>query len=69
MTDTLAETLTEIMEQRQDNFVTKADLRIEISELRTELHSRMDKIENNLNWLKGIGFIIVGLLVKIALFS
>ncbi len=75
MTNNLAKTITEILELQQSNIVTKNDLKIEMTqirmemtELRTGLNSRMDKMENDMSWLKAIGFIIIGLLIKIALF-
>lgn len=76
MSETLADTITEIIEQRQDNLVTKSDLkasiaelRSEITEVRSELSSRIDKIDNNLNWMKAIGFLILGMLAKLVFFS
>ena len=66
---------TKAINNSNDNLVTKSDLKIELSYLRTELSNvkhdleiRMDKLDNNLTWLKGIGFVAIGLLVKIAFF-
>lgn len=65
MSEPLAETITEIMEQKQDDLVTKSDLRASITELRSEI----SRIDNNLNWIKAIGFLILGMLAKLTFFS
>ncbi len=58
MSEKLAETMTEVMEERQDGLVTKSDLKAELTEVRSDM-----------KWLKTIGFFILGLLIKIAFFS
>lgn len=61
--------LTKAIHQTNDNLVTKSDLNLAISDLRHDLESRMNKIDNNMNWLKGLGLVAIGLLIKIAFFS
>ncbi len=61
--------MTKAINQSNDNLITKSDLNLAISDLRHDLETRIDKIDNNMNWLKGIGFFAIGLLTKIAFFS
>lgn len=51
-----AEIITNAISQSNDNLLTKSDLMAAISDLRHHLESRIDRIDNNINWLRGIGF-------------
>ena len=61
--------LTKAINQSNDNLITKSDLNLAISDLRHDLETRIDKIDNNMNWLKGLGLLGIGLLIKVAFFS
>lgn len=65
MSEKLAETMTEVMEERQDSLVTKSDLRVELFELKGDIK----KIQLNQDWLKYIGVACLMLLLKIAFFN
>lgn len=69
MSEPLAETVTEIMEQRQDDLVTKSDLRASVAELRSEIQEVKSELHHNLNWIRAIGFLILGMLAKLTFFS
>ena len=58
----LAEAVTEIIEDKQDSLVTKSDLKVEMAETRSEI----SEVKADIKWLKGIGLVIVGLLIKVA---
>lgn len=62
MSEELAEAITEIMEERQDDLVTKSDLRASITEVRAEIA----EVKADIKWLKGMGLVMIGLLIKIA---
>lgn len=58
MGEELAEVVTEIMEEKQNNLVTKSDLVAEMAEVKSDI-----------KWLKNIGLVIIGLLIKVAFFN
>ncbi len=62
MSEELAEAVTEIMEDKQDGLVTKSDLRAEMADVRSEI----SEVKNDIKWLKGMGLVIIGLLIKVA---
>lgn len=47
MSDELAEAVTEIIEQRQDNLVTKSDLKLGLSELKSELKQDISNLRSD----------------------
>ena len=58
MSEKLAETVTEVMEERQDHFATKADVeKLEI------------KIDLEFKWMRILMLSVLGLLIKIAFFG
>lgn len=46
-----------------------ADVKAEVADVKHNLERRMDKIDTNFNWMKGIGMIIIGIGIKIAFFN
>jgi hypothetical protein len=71
-----AEAIVDIVSNKDDELVTKADLKLEISELRTELKSdiselksEMNIITHNMKWQSAMGFLILGLLIKDLFFN
>jgi predicted nuclease with TOPRIM domain len=72
----VVELRSEIAHVRSEINEVKSELKAEINEVKSELKAeiselgaRIDKIDNNQSWLKAMGFIIIGLLVKLAFFS
>lgn len=63
-----AEVITAAISQRNDDLVTNSDLKLALSDLRTELKGDILELKNDNKWLKGLMFIIIGLLVKVAFF-
>lgn len=68
-TEEQAETITdgviEIVSIHNKELATKQD----IAEAKHDLERRMDKIDTNLNWIKTIGMVIIGLGIKMAFFN
>lgn len=60
---------TKAINQSNDNLVTKSDLKLEINKLGHDLETRIEKIDTNLNWLKTIGLLLIGLGIKAAFFN
>ena len=76
MSDELAETMTEIMEERQDNLATKDDIKLlrsdfkqNLSELKSEVDVNTTKLETSLNWIKAIGVACLFLLIKLTFYK
>lgn len=65
MSEDLAEAVTEIMDEKQDNLVTKSDLKFELAELKGD----MKKLQLNQDWIKYVSVACLMLLIKIAFFG
>ena len=61
----LAEAVTEIIDERQDSLVTKGDIAV----LKNNIDNIKDKIENSLNWAKGLGIACLICLIKIMFYK
>ena len=53
-----AEAIVELINSQEQNLATKTDIQL--------LEA---KIEKDINWLKAIGLVVVGLLIKVAFFN
>ena len=60
---------TKAINQSNDNLVTKSDLKLEINKLRSEMSKMGHDLDTNLNWLKTIGLLLIGLGIKAAFFN
>lgn len=59
-----AEAIVDTVSSKNDELVTKNDLKLEISELKSELKSEMNIIIHNMKWQSAMGLLILGLLIK-----
>ena len=75
-----AELITKTINQSNNNLVTKTDLKLglaevkselkaEIQEVRSEIQEVKSELHHNLNWIRAIGFLILGMLAKLTFFS
>ncbi len=63
-----AEAITSVISNIDETVATKADIvRLECK-LESDINRLEDKITNNTNWLKTMGVLAIGLLIKIAFF-
>lgn len=58
-----------VSELRSEMSSMKSELRSEMSDMKHDLGTRIEKIDTNLNWLKAIGLLLVGLGIKAAFFN
>ena len=65
MSEGLAEAVTELMEERENNLVTKSDLILATS----KLEAKLDALSLNMSWIKGLSLAALALLFKIAFFG
>lgn len=60
-----AETIVKLINSQDANLATKGD----ILRLENEFKLLEVKLGKDINWLKGIGMVVIGLLIKIAFFN
>jgi len=69
MSEDLAETMTEIIDEKQDGLVTKSDLKLELAKLDAKIDIKTTRLDTSLNWMKAIGIACLLLLIKLAFFN
>lgn len=60
-----AEAITSVISSMDTQLATKGDISI----LKADIEKLEAKIEINMNWIKAIGLVAIGLLIKIAFFN
>ena len=59
-----AEVIVEAINDQNTQLVTKNDLKLSITELKSEISKLENKMDINMKWIMAIGVIIIGLLLK-----
>jgi len=59
-----AEVIVEAINDQNTQLVTKNDLKLSITELKSEISKLENKMDINMKWIMAIGIIIIGMLLK-----
>jgi hypothetical protein len=59
-----AEVIVETINDQNTQLVTKNDLKLSVTELKSEISKLENKMDINMKWIMAIGIIIIGMLLK-----